>query len=424
MTRIRPLLPIGALALVLPCCPAQQQKHVAFPDRDVLSPFRNPGDVYAPPDELFRNLRIMEAIAGRADTKKEFDQDGREVVDDGHWRAARVEVERIGVDAAYLAQIMRLHRNANERATAFYGAFFCTNRDHVFNLISHIPGEPERRIREAAMPRAVAYLRANLGRRFGDLSLEQRTAMTKAMPEIGSPAAKAAGISRLPVDEDHLHDVRLVPFYQLLDLDEAIDQAQGLWFLKEVFLIRRDKALVTLEPALPRVRQLLASPDAAVREQAIGLLAAVGPKKLRTAPVDDPRDLQAWADEAAKDLFPPIRNLNDAIVQLHPSPERDAVVAAGIKALETAAIGDAASGQRKDGTAYRGFRVVTVPDELKALAIPAGATVVAVNGIGVSDAASLLRTVREQIAVQRHPRRLFVEFVRDGSDHAVEYRIQ
>lgn len=424
MTPAHLLSTLGAIAWSAAICPAQQQKHVAFPDRDILSPFRSPGDVYAPPDELFHQLRIMEALAARRDVQKEFDQEGREVVDDDRWRAARAEVVRIGLDAAYLAQIMRLHRNANERATAFYGALFCANRDHVFNLISHIPGEPERRIREAAMPRAIAYLRANLGRRFGDLSPEQQATLTKALPQIGSPAAKAAGLMRLPVDADHLHDVRLIPFYQLLDLDAEIDQAQGLWFLKEVFLIRRDKALATLEPALPRVRQLLASTDAAVRDQAVGLLAAVGPKKLRAAPLDDPRDLQAWADEAAKELFPPIRNLNDAIVQLHPSPERDALVVAGVKALEAAAIGDPVTGQRKNGTSYHGFRVVTVPDELKPLAIPAEAVITAVNGVLVGDARSLLRTVREQIAVRKHPRVLLVEYVRNGQDHAVEYRIQ
>lgn len=408
----------------LSLCLAQEPKFVAYPERDILSPFRNPVEVYAPPDELFRQLRIMQAFAERPDAAKDFDKDGREVVADERWQAARKEIERIGVDAAYLAQVMRLHKNANERATAFYGAFFCTSRDHVFNLISHIPGEPERRTREAAMPRAIAYLRANLGRKFGDLSPEQKDAITRTMPQIGSPAAKAAGITRLPDDRDHLHDVRLLPFFQMLDLDTTIDQAQALWFLKEVFTIRRDKALVWLEPALPRVRQLLASGDTTVRDEAIGLMQAVGPQKLRPAPVDDARDLQSWADEAVKELFPPIRNVNDSIVQLHPSPERDAIVAAAVKALETSAIGDPATGRTKDGLTYRGFRIATVPAELKALAIPAEAIVTAVNGVGVHDAASLLRTVREQLAAGKHPRVLMVDYVRDGQSHAIEYRIR
>ncbi len=414
---------LGALALATAFCAAQEPKFVAYPDRDILSPFRSPSDVYAPPDALFHQLHIMQALADRPDLHKDFDRDGREVVDDARWHGARIEAERIGIDAAYLAQIMRLHKNAGERATALYAAFFCTNRDHVFNLISHIPGEPERKTREAAMPRAIAYLRANLGRKFGDLPPEEKAAIATSMPQIGSPAAKAAGIVRAPVDQDHLHDVRLVPFYQLLDLAEPIDQAQGLWFLKEVFLIRLDKALLTLEPALPRIRQLIASKDDAVRDQAIGLMQAVGGKDLRKPPVDDPAALPLWVDEASKALFPPIRNLNDAIVQLHPSPERDAVVAAGIKALEDSSIGDAFVGQNKAGQYVRGYRLVTVPDVLKPLAIPAGAVVTTVNGVGVSNAKTLLNTLREQLARKVYPNVLFVEYVRGEETHAVEYRV-
>lgn len=412
-----------ATAVVTALCIAQEPKFVAYPERDILSPFRAPAEVYAPPDALFEQLRVMQAIADRPDTKKEFDSEGREIVDDPTWRAARVEVERIGVDPAYLAQIIRLHKHDGQRATAFYAMFFAKNRDDVFNLVAHIPGEPVRKTREAAMPRAIAYLRANLGRTFGQLSKEEQETLTKAMPQIGSPAAKARGLTRLPIDADHLHEVRLKPFFQLLDLDAAIDQAQGLWFLKEVFTIRRDQAQLWLEPALPTVRQLLQSKDATVREQAIGLLQVIGPKNLRKPPVDDERDLQTWADEAIKALFPPIRNVNDTIVQLQPSPERDALVAAAIKALETSAIGDPVNGQTKDGQYYRGFRVATVPEELRPLAIPKEAIVTRVNGVAVTDAATLLKTVREQIEKAGHPRKLFVEYLREGTTHAVEYRI-
>jgi len=402
---------------------AQETKFVAYPERDILSPFRSPQDVYAPPDALFEQLRIMQAIADRPGVTKEFDAEGREIVDDPTWRAARAEVERLGLDAAYLAQIVRLHKHDGQRATAFYGAFFVTNRDHVFNLISHIPGEPVRKTREAAMPRAIGYLRANLGRKFGALSQEEKDTLTKALPQIGSPAAKARGLTRLPKDEDHLHEVRLKPFFQLLDLDEAIDQAQGLWFLKEVFAIRRDQAQLWLEPALPRLRQLLQSENDVVRNEAIGVLQQIGPKNWRQPPVDDPRDLQTWADEAIKALFPPIRNVNDTIVQLQPSPERDAIVAAGRKALETSAIGDPVTGRTPDGQYYRGYRIASVPEELRPLAIPREAILTRVNGVAVVDAATLLATVRTQLEKVGHPRTLFVEYLRDGTLHAIEYRI-
>ncbi len=402
----------------------QEAKHIAYAQRDLLTPFRSPTDAYAPPDELFGILRAMQTIADATGAKKSFDADGREVIDDENWRLLRAELAKKGLDAGYLAQIMRLNRNAPDRATAFYAAFYVAEVDHVFNLIGHIPGEPVRRTRELAFPRAIAFLQANLSRRFGDLSKEQKERITNALPEPGSPVAKARGIVRGPRDEDYLHQgLTLVPFFQLLDVDAAIDQAQAAWFLKEAFLARKDLALQWLEPALPRVKQLLRSDSAPVREQAIGLLQAIAPKDLRQPPAGDPKDLIAWADEAAKDLFPPIRNVNDTIVQLFPSPERDAIAAAGEAALRKATIGDPVNGQRKDGTHYRGFRIALVPDELKALAIPTEAVITTVNGAPVSDAASVLEAVRRQLASKASPRKLFVEYVLGGEQHAIEYRV-
>jgi hypothetical protein len=419
--RLLPALLLASLSGVLA---AQEAKSTAYPQRDILSPFRDPSDVYAPPDKLFLLLRRMRAIAEDPSSKKDFDKEGREVVDNEGWRAAREEVDNIGLDAGYLAAIMRLSKNADDRRTAFYAGFFCKQPDYVVNLISHIPGEPVRKTREESFPRAIAYLAAHLKQRFGDLSEDEKKLAILALPQPGSPAAKAAGITRLPRDSDHLLDLRLIPFFQLLDLDEPVDQAQGLWFLKEVFQIRGDLAVIWLEPVLPRIRQLLGSEDRAVREQAIGLLKAIGPEKLPEAKADDePRALQAWADLAIRGMFPPIRNLNDAIVQMLPSPERDAILQAGLKALEGASLGEATFGKTKDGNTYRGFRVLHVPDELKALAIPEGATITAVNGVPVSDSANLLSTLQQQFKLLKHPRSLLVEYVHDEAPHACEFRI-
>src|SRR5262245_41372076 len=207
--------------LLISAASSQEQKAIAFPNRDILSPLRNPVDPCAPPDELVPQLRNMEAIATAPNAAKSFDKEGREVVDDKAWRAAKAQVDRLGIDASNLAQIMRLHKNAGERATAFYAMFFVPNPDYVVNLIAHIPGEPERKTREAAMPRAIEYLRVTLRRRFGDLSPEQKAELVKALPKVGSPQARAAGVVREPQDEDHLHDLRLTPFFQLLDLDDV-----------------------------------------------------------------------------------------------------------------------------------------------------------------------------------------------------------
>ncbi len=108
-------------------------KFTAYPDRDALSPFRSPTDAYAPPDEAFRLLRVMEALAEPASAKKRFDIDGREVVDDARWRQAREDLLKLpnGLDAGYLAQIVRNNRNAADRATAFYAIFHVARVDDV-----------------------------------------------------------------------------------------------------------------------------------------------------------------------------------------------------------------------------------------------------------------------------------------------------
>ncbi len=413
-------------AALLTCPTAAQDKHPAFPERDALSPFRNPDQIYAPPERLFEVLRQMRAIAQKPNLTKEIAADGSETVDDPRWALLRDEALQCGIDAATLAQIMRRSRNSDDRATAFYGAFFVTDVINGMSLISHLPGEPLRRTREEMLPRAVAYVRAHIGQRFGDLSEERQKETLEHMPEIGSPVAKANGITRKPKAEDHLYNLRLVPFYQMLDLDEAIDQAQALWFLKEVFTIRLDLAAASLEPVLPTLRQLLVSDDARVREQAIGLLQAIGPKDLPAPPKDtDGNALLAWSDLATKTLFPPIRNVGNAAIQLMPSPERDAIVAAATAALATSSLGDAFVGQHAqgpdEGATYRGYRIARVPEVLEPLAIPVGAVISAINGVGIHDAQSLMGQVTEQLQKQGHPRRVMVEYWLRDELKAVEY---
>ncbi|MFO1077238.1 MAG: hypothetical protein U1E73_05875 [Planctomycetota bacterium] len=414
------LLPLASPAV------AQEKKFVVYPDRDALTPFRTPTETYAPPDRLFLLLGRMLEMAAAPGAAKATDPKGREVVDDATWRDMRNEAERIGIDAGYLGTVIRTSKNAEHRRIAFYAMFYCDRIDYVFNLISHIPGEPKRSIREEAMPRAIEYLRHHIQARFGDLGEDQRKAVVAAMPQIGSPAAKTAGITRLPRDDDHLYDgdLRLKPFFQLTELDDPMDQAQGLWFLKELFAVRKDLPELWLEPSVPRIRQLLASDSRIVREQVIGLLTVVGGKDLPPANADDdPTTLRDWAELALRNLFPPIRNFHGSIISMYPSPERDAIATAAVKALENSSIGEARNGKTKAGNYYRGFLLLTVPAELEVLALPRGAVITAVNGTNVSDGQSLLRTVKQQLDALAHPRVLMVEFVQDDEPHAIEYRI-
>lgn len=412
-----------AALLTLPAI-GQEPTPKAYPERDMLTPFRDPQDVYAPPDELFKQLRIMQNVASKAGVQVTFDKFGREVVDDPVWQHARESVRELGLQPGQLASMMRLHRDAGQRATAFYAAFYCDNIEHVIELIEHIPGEPKRSTREAAMPRAVEFLRVHLGKRFGDLSDEAKRVVLESLPEPGSPVAESQGLARKPIDSDYLHSMRLRPFCQLLDEGDALDQAQALWFLEQVVRMRNDLALLWLEPSLPRVRQLLTSDNAKVQKGAVALLQAIGPEGLRAPPLDEgDAAMLAWATEAQHYLFPPIRNLNDARIELHPSEQRDAIAAAGVEALQNSSIGETSRGQFEDGKWYRGFRLAYVPDELKALAIPAEAVITTINGANVATGPEILDVVRKFVVGKPRPTKLFVEYVRKGKLHAVEYRV-
>ena len=48
--------------------------------------------------------------------------------------------------------------------------------------------------------------------------------------------------------------------------------------------------------------------------------------------------------------------------------------------------------------------------------------ITSVNGVAVESAASLLAVARK-LCSRARPTRLFVEYVRDGERHAVEYRV-
>lgn len=429
-TDLRPLL--FALSAAGICCTAanslaqQAQVSSGYPQRDILSPFRVCEDISAPPEQQFQQLRIMRAAAQRSPGHS-FDDHGHPVIDDEQWHTAK---QQLGlVDAGHLAQVIRTSRNADDRALALWGAIYCPNPTDVFNLIAHIPGEPVRSTREAVLPRAIAYLEAQLGRTYGDLTPQQQAALN--LPEPGSPAAKRRGITRAPLATDLLFGINLQPFFQLLDLNSTHDQAQALWFLNQCFALRPDLTLAWLEPALPRIRQLLIGSDPQVRIQAMDLLRTIGPADLQAPPIDAEEEaLLEFAKQATDPLFPPIRRPAEGLFLLFPGPERDALVAAGKKALQEG-VGSSGYGKTKNGHPYRGLRIERVPADLAILEIPAGAVITAVNGVPIRDEASLqslftkLFQTRDKDGKVRDiaNRRLMVEYVIDGEVHATEYRV-
>lgn len=438
MTSRRFLAPAIAAAIAVALAPATgtaQSKNAkpAYPERDILSPFRACDEIVAPPDKVFAVWRKMRAIAEASGAKSDFDAEGREIIDDPQWQALRIELEALSIDAGHLAQVIRGSRNNDDREIAFYGMFFCNNVDAVLNLIGHIPGEPTAATRQKAYPRAIAYMRAHLGKRWGDLSEGDRETVLRGMPKVGSPEAKAMGITRAPRNEDQLHQILLRPFFQMLDRDTPLDQAQALWFLKECFLLRIDLASQWVEPALPRIEQLLAEGSGQVAAEAEGLLRAIGPKDLPALAADaNATERLKFADLARRRLFPPIRQISSGVVLLQPSADREALLAAAQKALADGSLGETATGQTKDGNYFRGYRIVRVPDDLGSLRIPVGAILLSVNGTPVSNAEQLRAAVAAAFSVRDEKGRmrdlstgkLVVEYLLDGQPRAMEYRVE
>lgn len=418
-----PALALALCATVL-ALPAQDRQLVAYPKRDELTPFRSCSGIVAAPEAVFQQLRILREQAERTGAVVGFDANGITTVDHPVWRQALEELRKQVIDAGWLARILRESRNADERDLAFFGMFFCAEPGHVCNLIAHIPGEPERGTRQKAYPRALAFLRAHVSKRFGDLGEDQRKTLLDSMPAVGSPAAKAMGITRTPVESDHLYVVNLTPFFQMLDVGEPVDQAQALWFLKEVFLVRPDLAKGWLEPAMPRIREFLAGTDPMTRTEARGLMASLAPSTLRQPAAEAPaEEWAAWTVAVTKAVFPPIRRVSEALYTLYPSEERTALAAQVTEALAGDTLGDPASGKTDDGKAYWGFRIARMPRELEGMGVPTGAVVTALNGRPMRTAKDLLTTGTNLLGAGRGQRSLFVEFVHEGKQKAVEYRV-
>ena len=76
---------------------SQEPIPVAYPEKDALSPFRDPTDIYAPPDELFRQLGVMQNIADRPGVEKIVLPDRSLTLAEGSVRAQVVVVVEEGV---------------------------------------------------------------------------------------------------------------------------------------------------------------------------------------------------------------------------------------------------------------------------------------------------------------------------------------
>ncbi|MEM7202992.1 MAG: hypothetical protein AAF628_22220 [Planctomycetota bacterium] len=366
-----------------------------------LRPFRNPQENVATPQPLFRNLQLMvnriEAIG--ADQMR-FDEDGREVCDDPTWQRTREKVlGQLFNMATVFGLVMRDSRHPNDRRLAAYGAFLVDRVDHVFDLMKFFPGEPVRETREAALRRSIAFLRVHWPK--------------NVEPDDGAVTDQAA--------EQAQYQVQIEPFAALMAEPDPRDQAQGLWFLKELCGIRDNVYPALLALARPRLGELLTSADPLVRQEARGFLQAADPEHREPPKADDNDALLAWSEAVLYDVFPPIRRVNEGRTDLFPSADLDQLVKVGRDALQGDAIGSTEQGRLQPGLYYRGFRVTRLPEPLDRLGIPVDAVITAVNGTPVTSGPDLLKAIETWL---EHRHVLMVEFLVNRQSRAIEFRIK
>lgn len=417
--RCLPLLPLLAVFAAPPAF-AQEPKPLVVPMRpgfEYLRPFRAPDKNLQPPLELYDQLRVMQAIVQTpGQYKVEIDKDGREVCDSPAWRDARTKAEiksaRMG---GYLAVVCQESGSAADRELGFYGAYWVDSIQDTIAIMSLIPGEPVAKIREAAMQRALAFLRVQLAKSRGGAS----------EPHDASPVEHAAnqalGARVYNNPTAPLYDFDLAPWCALVESGDARDQAQALWFLRELVTIRKDIG----PPSLDWIRTLLPAAlshrEANVATMARAYLAAVDPKS-RPAPSESagPEAVTAWFDAIVYDVFPPIRRVSSGLVELYASKDLEQIATAGRDLLARDAIGSTASGTA-NGVYYRGFKVQRIPAPLDLLGLPKDAVITHVNGVPVVDSKSLLEAV-EPLAERRQA--VMVEFVLGEQQKAVEFRFK
>ncbi len=377
----------------------QQQIH------EGLLPFRNPSGNVEPPEELFADLQAMWNIRkGARRSEISFDDMGREIVDDPRWqRAYEAAQGKMFNMATVFGLMLRDSRVVNYRRLSAYGTFYATNPAHVFELIAFFPGEPEREIREGAFRRAIEYLRVHLPK-------------NKPVTVDGDGEAAAGR------EPDSLYTLEVYPFVALLDETDFRDQAQGLWFLKEVMAIRPQGAKPILGACVDRLRRLLVSDNAEVRVQAREFLQQADPAH-RDAPAEDAGDeaLIAWLDAVAYDVFPPVRAMSEGLTDIYPSDDLDRIIEVGTDALERKSIGEPVTGRKRGGGTYRGFRIARLPEPLDKLRLPVGTVITSINGQPVATARSILDMLQISAKAKK---RFFVEYVRDGVPMAMEYRLR
>lgn len=411
--------PIQLCVFALAGAVAGQQPAPVVPMRpqfEYLRPFRAPDKNLQPPLELYDELRTMHTIVRAPGQALAHDKEGREVCDNPAWQQAR---ERAEIKAArmggYLAIVCQESGAAGDRALGHYGSYWIDSVQDTIAIMSLIPGEPVAAVREEAMQRALPFLRVQLAKSRGGEGGGRA-------PSPADFAGNRALGSRVYDDPNApVFDFDVNPWCALLECTEARDKVQGLWFLRELVLIRKSYGPQTLDLVQTLLPDLLVHEHADVRRHARAYLASVDPKE-RTAPADEApaAEVTKWLEAVLYEVFPPIRHVSSGLVELYASADLDSIAATGRDLLARDAIGSTASGT-VGGVYYRGFRVQRIPKPLDLLGIPKDAVITRINGVPVTDSKSVLDTI-ELYAGRKQA--LVVEFVAKDQQRAVEFRLK
>lgn len=354
---------------------------------DHLEPFRSPqgvdisqrGQLHDLLDDLVFMLKLRVAAKPEQLSTDKF---GREICDHPKWKEAFERVQQNSLKMEGWLGHLLLHSTVlSQRQAACYGMFYFNNPQNVIHMISFIPGEPIRDLRQETMRRALNYMAVHY---------PESRPLDPARPEI-----------RFEVPA---YDFNPLPYMQLLDTPKHLDQAQGLWFLTEVLKIRPDMGKAWFDELRARLHRLAGSESKLVRNRLGNLLLALKTKASEAAATrEKPRDtsaLQTLISAIDKELFPPIRHISLGYCELHPSPELNELIRSGQNVLASSSI--LQPGSARSGSLLRyGLRVARVPSPLDKLGIPKGAIIVTVNQIEVRNTALLRKAIEDAISLWR-----------------------